>query len=243
MLTDILARVLIILLITPVVFVAIKTSWAFNIHRLFLIAGLFILDIIWFNLPVDVFKNSVWTWQATIIGTLWNLFFIYYLSRIPAKEFGLTTSMKTGSVKPIIMMTMVWAPALFFIFYFFYGHRVPTWEAFFYNLTMPGISEELLYRGIFLTILNRIFTVRWKFLKADIGWGLIIVTVLYALVNAVRLRDIASFQVTFDSIIFLFTIFSGFIFGYVKEKTGNLFASMACHNLWNTLVETAQAIN
>ena len=243
MFTDIIARILIIVLASPIVLIAFKNSRVSHSRWLILLSGLFILDIIWFNLPVYFLKDSQFPWQPTIIAALWDLFFIYFLSRIPADEFGLTTQFKAGTKKPFLLLTAGWSVVLFLIFYYFFDHRSLTGEGLIYNLTMPGISEELIYHGILLTMLNRVFISKREILKAKIGWGILIVAILYALVNAIRLKDIHDFSMTFNTTFFIFAFCSSLLFGYVKERTGNLVASMASHNLWNTIVAIAQAIN
>ena len=51
---------------------------------------------------------------------------------------------------------------------------------------MPGVAEELVYRGVFLSLFDRAFGRPWCVAGADVGWGTIAVAVVFAAVHAVN---------------------------------------------------------
>ena len=65
------------------------------------------------------------------------------------------------------------------------SNAVPA-EYFVYLLTMPGIAEELSYRGVIQPGLNAVFGRPWKILGAQVGWGWIIAGVIFWATHAFR---------------------------------------------------------
>ncbi len=55
-----------------------------------------------------------------------------------------------------------------------------------FQATMPGLAEELVYRGVFVSLLDRAFGRPWRIAGADVGWGTIAVAVVFAAVHAVN---------------------------------------------------------
>lgn len=54
---------------------------------------------------------------------------------------------------------------------------------------MPGLAEEIVFRGVHQSLLNRAFGRPWRIANADFGWGLIITAVLFAGFNGLVAVD------------------------------------------------------
>ncbi|MGL5818692.1 MAG: CPBP family intramembrane glutamic endopeptidase [Phycicoccus sp.] len=54
-----------------------------------------------------------------------------------------------------------------------------------FYLTMPGLEEELFYRGVLLLLLDRAFGTPWRLYGIRLGWGFVCSTVLFVLGHVV----------------------------------------------------------
>jgi membrane protease YdiL (CAAX protease family) len=108
--------------------------------------------------------------------------------------------------------------------------------SFIFYLVFVGFGEEILYRGYVLTRLNEAFGRPWQFYGAGWGWGTVIASLLFGLTHALNKVDLASGHVEFTWGWGLWTFFGGFVFTYIREKTGSIVAPAIVHGLPQALV-------
>ena len=58
-----------------------------------------------------------------------------------------------------------------------------------FQLTMPGLDEEIFYRGVLLLILNEAFGRPVRVLGAQMGWGAMLTALAFALTHALGYQD------------------------------------------------------
>lgn len=107
-------------------------------------------------------------------------------------------------------------------------------ETLAFQATLPGFSEKIIYRGILLGLLNRVYLPTITIFKAKVGWGFLIVSVIFGLEHGLSLDK--SWQLSFNSQRFCMTIGFGFILAWLKQRSGSLLPSVIFHNLWNLIV-------
>ena len=96
---------------------------------------------------------------------------------------------------------------------------------------MPGLEEELWYRGIFLYFLNESFGKHWTVFGAKMGWGALVTTLLFGLSHGLSLeKDMA---INFDLASVISTGIIGFVFVWAREKCGSIVPGILGHNLFN----------
>ena len=101
-----------------------------------------------------------------------------------------------------------------------------------FQATMPGIEEELFYRGVLLLALNEAFTRRWRVAGVSVGWAALLTSILFGLAHAV---DVEAGRFAFDLFPFLFTALPALILLWVRERTESLVWPILLHNLANLL--------
>jgi hypothetical protein len=106
-------------------------------------------------------------------------------------------------------------------------------ETLLFQATLPGIAEELVYRGILLTILNKIFPPRWILFKAKYGWGAILTSLLFGLVHGFYVD--AAWSVHFITITIIRVAIDGFFLALVKERTRSIVPPIIIHNVLNLI--------
>ena len=101
-----------------------------------------------------------------------------------------------------------------------------------FQATMPGLEEEIFYRGTLLFALNEAFGRRWRIGGISIGWAALLSTVLFGLAHAI---EVSEGVLSFDVLPFLMTAVPALILVWVRERTGSLLWPIILHNLANTL--------
>lgn len=239
---DLLSRCMVLLLFLPFAgYALLRTKGvARRSFLLLLIAGLFLLDQLCYELPAAGFFGKLyWPWQGKLLSIGWALGFIF-LSKERVADYGLRLRLNRGSGGITWLFILLWPSLMFVQAHFFLPKTESSVETLIYFLTMPGIAEELVFRGVFLNLLNKLFPKNWMMLQAEVGWGLILVTFLFALAHAVTLGQ--GGNILFQRQTFLTVFAGGFILGILRERTGSLVPGMICHNLWNTAIYLAGII-
>ena len=100
-------------------------------------------------------------------------------------------------------------------------------ETLLFQILMPGIDEEIMYRGVLLGLMCsalRAGGAAWR------NPAIIINAVLFGLVHSLSLGDGA---LQFNSVNFMWTGLLGYGFGYITIKTRSILIPMLTHNLYN----------
>lgn len=99
-------------------------------------------------------------------------------------------------------------------------------------MTMPGLDEELFYRGVLLLMLSEAFGRPIRVLGAPMGWGALVSSVAFGLTHALGYSD-GSFS--FDPMLMGTTGVAALVLVWLKEKTGSLLLPVLLHNYGNVV--------
>lgn len=106
-------------------------------------------------------------------------------------------------------------------------------EKLLFQMTLPGIGEELIFRGLLLTVFNRHFGKPFELFNFQFGWGVFLVSLPFALAHVFTPDNsqtgyIANFGIA------LYTFTASLLFAFLKEKTGSIWTATVSHNVANT---------
>ena len=101
-----------------------------------------------------------------------------------------------------------------------------------FQLTMPGLEEELFYRGILLFALDRAYTGRVRFLAVAWGWGAIVSCALFGMAHAFGFSE---GHFSFDALTMTLTTLPAFIAVWLRLRTGSLLLPVVLHNFGNAI--------
>jgi hypothetical protein len=104
---------------------------------------------------------------------------------------------------------------------------------FAFQASMPGLAEEIMYRGLMLTLLNEAFGRPWKFAGIRLGWGFVIVTAMFGMVHGVDAKSPGDVHIYWSGMIF--PALTGAVLAWLKERTGSLWPCVLFHNFVNVL--------
>ncbi|MBN1949858.1 MAG: CPBP family intramembrane metalloprotease [Bacteroidales bacterium] len=172
-------------------------------------------------------NNLGCNWSAKIYSIVLAMILLIPLKRfIKPIEIGLTIKQNKGSIRFSLLCVIFVFVAAICIGYL---SKKGSFDAktLLYLAIMPGINEELIYRGFLLGFLNKIFAKEFKLSGTSFGWGAIISSIVFGLLHGFNLTENFHFQ--FDYMAILSTSFYGFIFALLKERSGSLFFPIIAH--------------
>lgn len=171
-----------------------------------------------------------WNWQGKLLALGATL----AIAALPAfgwRRSGLMLSQEPGSLKAVIPVVALYCAFFVAIALAFPGGETDA-ESTAFQLTMPGLEEELFYRGILLFALDRAFTGRKRFLGVDWGWGAVLSCFLFGMAHAFGFSD---GQFSFDAMTMLLTTIPSFLAVWLRLRTGSVLLPIVMHNFGNSI--------
>lgn len=107
-----------------------------------------------------------------------------------------------------------------------------------WQFVFSGFGEEIRFRGYYQSRLNQAFGRPFRALDVPFGPGLIITSVLFALVHVLNTADLFAGRYEFAWWWGLWAFFGGVFFGLIREKTGSIVAAGIAHGLPDAVGES-----
>ncbi len=233
--SQLLIAVVHLIILLPFIFLAGKIKKG----ELRTLAIFFVLYMLWFILTtglagIFLFEGQQWNWTGKLAGFLLGVFILYRSKMFSYRETGWTLRFTPNSVMPVLIMMLV-VLAIRLAIYMTLQTSNPNFntETVLFQCTLPAIGDEIIFRGIFLALLNRIFPQGENILGFPLGWGALITSLLYGLVQGVVLQNGLHLQINLIHILLGF--FTGLIAAMLKERCGSLLPAIVFHALWNLI--------
>lgn len=187
--------------------------------------------------PALWIAGLTYNWSGKLLSFGFGLSCIYLFRVCRPTEAGWTLRQTPGSLRPTLLLLAVVVfletPMLWFVI----GAEQVSIEDHLFQLTLPGLDEELMFRGVLLVLLERALPPKHTLAGARFGWAALTTAVLFGAVHTVQVQRDWSIQ---------FYWFAGalpaagaLIFIWMRTRTGSLVIPIILHNLMN---EVAQII-
>lgn len=171
-----------------------------------------------------------WNWIGKIVTTAAVLIAIAVIPSVTAEDVGLRLRPRPGSVGPaLIGLALVCALSWCMEIRANDGRDLSA-ERLAFQTLMPGLDEELFFRGLFLALLTQAFRERWSLFGAALGPTAAVVTFIFAAGHGLGVADGA---IQFDAEAFALTGALGFGLLWIRQRTGSVLPAIAAHNLIN----------
>lgn len=199
--------------------------------------GLFVLNKVVLFLGVDGSLPDLipgrYNWEGKIAAIFILGASAWFLFPKQNKDWGFTLSQqgdapKSGIIVSVITAFIGTALALFY----FGGVKDGGPSDWLYQLTMPGIHEEIYYRGIMLLILDQALRRKWKTGGVNWTWGAVVLTAMFYITHITRVD--ADWNVAFVWGDFL-PGFYGLLLMHIRLATGSLLLPILLHGWINTI--------
>ncbi|MFZ5538110.1 MAG: CPBP family intramembrane glutamic endopeptidase [Pseudomonadota bacterium] len=181
--------------------------------------------------PGDRWLGDRWNWAGGLLATAGMLALAATLVRRAGfawREFGFTWSQRPGSLRAALLVALP-VLALNYAALTLSPFRLPgvPLETWLFQATVPGLAEEVAFRGVLLALADRAFAARRTIGGARLGWGGVVVTAGF--VAAHGLSPGTAFGVAAAAVLYL----------WLRARTGSLVLPVVVHNLWNLSVYAA----
>ena len=172
-----------------------------------------------------------WNWMGKILSLVLSVVVIVSLRLSPA-AVGLTWTQRHAKIGVIAVLAfIVWGTCLGLLF----QPGMPDAETLAFQATMPGLAEELVYRGILPALLLGL--VRHKPMEDGIPWAVVLATSV--MFGAWHGLSYSSGSFGFDVMSALFPFIGSIPGGWLRFKTGSLVVPVLGHSLANVAFHVA----
>jgi len=222
----------------PLIAIAMWSSRARAWWPLLAFVALFVLDDLVLVLPrIGPFVAPSWNWQGKLLEVAGVLALAATVRGLSLRDIGATSPLRAGWRTAALVAGGV-TLALPLAFLLGLGARDQlTVEGWWFQATMPGLAEELVFRGVFLTLLDRAFGRPWRIAGAEVGWGTIVTALVFAGVHAVDVDRSGALHV---EPLFAIGPFIGSLFaGWARARMGSLVPLIVIHNVSNLVIPLA----
>lgn len=176
------------------------------------------------------FGPSDWNWEGKVMAIALSLA-VASLPMLGWKRTGITLRQDREGLRGALVLCGLLAALFLGLALYFPGQGFDA-QSLGFQLTMPGLDEELFYRGVLLLMLNEAFGKPLKILGAPMGWGAIVSSTAFGLAHALGYQDGAW---TFDVMLMATTGLPALLLVWIREKTGSLLLPIVMHNFANTI--------
>lgn len=182
-----------------------------------------------YGLLPQLLPGSAWNWQGKIQALAATLAIVAMLGW---RRCGLTLVQDKGSLKTALPVAGLYV-GLFLALALVFPNAPASAETLAFQLTMPGLEEELFYRGLLLLVLDRAFGTPWKLGGVTFGWGAMLSCALFGLAHAFGYgRD----GFSFDALTMALTALPSLIAVWLRLRTGSVLAAVLLHNFGNAVM-------
>lgn len=223
-----------VIILIPIAFFFLKEKSKLNYKRLLIFAVIFVfyqalLFLPKFNSNFDVIKSS-WNWSGKIFGITYG--FISYLlfkKYFPENDF-FTIKQNKKDLKPaligaiaIVLTSMIpWS---------ILDKSAFNIETLAFQISLPGIDEEIMFRGVFLGLLATSLKDKVYFFGNP---SVLLTAILFGFTHSLTLNK--DYTIDFELFYFIQTVFAGYVWGWITIKSHSILLAILSHNLSNFFV-------
>ena len=183
----------------------------------------------WIQGHIPLLSTVRWNWLGKVAAIAGALAY-WRITRLPRDEIGLTWRQRTGSILPaLVVIILVCAFAWTDEALAADGTNLSAGRLLFQGV-MPGLDEELVFRGLLLAFFVRAFGAGREIAGGAFGWAGIAVTFLFAAGHGLVVAD-GAVVMNWHAFIATGTIGAGLL--WLRTRTGSLLLPVITHNLVN----------
>jgi uncharacterized protein len=215
-----------------------------SIEYVLILLLFYIIVLICLLFPIsNIIEN--YNWIGKIQAFVASCIFVLIYRKISCEEYKITTRQLPASIKKSICLLVglcIYEIILGIVVLFVLkinqqqqANNASVLETLLFSASMPGIQEEIAFRGIMLTLLNRVYIKKFSVFGIKFGWGLIVVTISFGIIHSVFVMSNSRFELIPTN--FIFTSLIGFVLGLLAENSGSLAFPIFAHNIVNIFVD------
>lgn len=186
--------------------------------------------------PRDMLHTH-WNWAGKILSIVVTLLLIAVIPSLSWDAAGFRWKQNGAMAPALIACAIVFALSWTIDALIPHPHVAPDAEALWYQALIPGPSEEPIYRGLALVLLDRAFGNRFvSLLGAPFGFGALITSVWFGVIHG---SGIADGHPVVDWFTIAVTGTIGAMLAWIRMRTGSLVIPIVAHaviDVGNTII-------
>ncbi|MCW3463064.1 CPBP family intramembrane glutamic endopeptidase [Chitinophaga nivalis] len=214
---------------------------------IWLFAGIYLLNewlmVVGSALQEQWYPALGYNWLGKGVSLVVTLLLIPLVIRTkqPYAAAGLRLSVVPGSVPGCVLIGVGLLLLKAYFNYTATGTELVTAERWWYQATLPGLQEELLFRGVYLWLAGIACNRSGKEEEPVFSSRVILfIAVLFALGHSLSLTLDTGLH--FNPFAFAVALLSGWVYTWIRVKSGSLLLPVLFHNLINIGITVAQVI-
>ena len=226
-----LEAILQVIILIPIAFILLKKKSKINFQRLLIFTITYIVYQVFLVLPkinssFDFIKSS-WNWDGKIYGIICGILSYFLFKKYFRENDFFTLKQNKENLKPaligasaiVLISTIVW---------FLLGKSDLNIETLAFQISLPGIDEEIMFRGILLGLLATSLKDKISFLGNP---SVLLTAILFGFMHALTLNK--DYYINFEPIYFIQTGFAGYVWGWITIKSRSILLAIVSHNFSN----------
>jgi membrane protease YdiL (CAAX protease family) len=223
-----------------------------NRLRYVLWSALFVFALNFFNdlhrvFPIIPRIPGHYNWTGKLLELVTSLVAITLLTRFDDwkwEDFGFRLYFSAGTWGDVVrfLLPILCVDTIALCFLVSAGR--PSLEDHWFQLTTPGITEEIAFRGVLLGLLDRAFLGRVRVFGAELGWSAVVTSLLFGLWHGL---DVGSnFAISLQIAPMVIPTLGGFVLAWCRARSGSLILAILFHSGMNevanliALIKTTQ---
>lgn len=220
-----------VLILIPFAFFLLKKRTKINFQRLLIFVFCYVTYQVFLVLPkIDPmfdFITSSWNWDGKIYGIICGVFSYFLFNKyFRENNFFILKQNKEsfksaliGAISIVLLSTVIW---------FLLGQSQFNLETLAFQISLPGIDEEIMFRGILLGLLATSLKEKTLFLGNP---SILLTAILFGFMHALTLTK--NYEINFEPIYFIQTGFAGYVWGWITIKSRSILLAILSHNFSN----------
>jgi uncharacterized protein len=174
-----------------------------------------------------------WNWTGKLVSIVVSLGLILIWPRLGTTDVGLTFVQRQGSLGPAAVMAAILCASAILLQSVVSNGTDTRLETVLFEASMPGLDEELAFRGLIGALLVRAFVKQVSVLGAPMGWGDLALCLVFGAGHGLLFMQQ---QLHFDWMSFAYTGGVGAGLLWIRQRTGSLLLPVLTHNVVNILL-------
>lgn len=202
-----------------------------NYYRILLFTLIYIVYQLCLVLPRYMEELNVtgsnWNWEGKIAGILFGIACYFLFRKYFRENDFFTLRQKKEHIKITTIVAIAVVVLMTTIYYFIDSSEFDA-ETLAFQLTMPAIDEEIMFRGILLGLLMTALPAKLSFIGNP---AVLITAILFGFLHAFTLDK--NYSASFEPVYFFHTGIGGYVFGWLTIKSRSILMAVLTHGFTN----------
>lgn len=171
-----------------------------------------------------------WNWGGKLCAIAMGLAILFFTPSLQRNEVGLTWRIRGGSLGPAVIMIVAMCALNWIDAALSSVPRDLSLERLLFQGIMPGLDEELFFRGLILVFFVRAFGEGRELAGARFGLAEIMMSLLFGAMHGLHVSK-GVVAIDWHTILITGTLGAGLM--WLRQRTGSLIVPVIAHNILN----------